>query len=275
MLPKVTQSFFYYALVGVAVLLGLATAARPFGVEAVGRSTFAAPILSGVQSLATRVENTCGAVANAVPRCVQPHLRQLLAGATSIALVGGGLCNMPRTAGPAAPPSSPLPARVSGAVAAGVSRPVEKLFYALGGILTELLLLSVLVRPRAAGERARGLFATHAGWLLLVACVALPGGAAQLGFLTALVARLPLETYAPALVIGKLLQPYVAAALWEVPVVCRLMQMTSWRVPKNSDTLTLWTNVALSVVPMILVACYMCFAPAPEDKDADGAPLDD
>ncbi|RNF06715.1 uncharacterized protein Tco025E_07514 [Trypanosoma conorhini] len=243
-LRTVARCCFYASLLGVALLLAAAVATRP-AVGATMSDTLAAAIADGARGGLRLGRYARDRAVGAVPPAARPHVHQFLAGATSVALVGPGLRFMPGPPAAAAPSatSSGTAAPLMNFVRAVAAQPVEKLFYALGGILVELLLLRLLVSPprlpsfagTTRGDKANArrtlpqrLFSTHAGWGLLVLCVAVPNGVVEAGLIIAMLTRLPLETYAPALVIGKLAQPYFAAALRELPCVRRLMQTTFW-----------------------------------------------
>ncbi|ESL08333.1 hypothetical protein TRSC58_03966 [Trypanosoma rangeli SC58] len=296
----------YVSLLGVALLLAASVATRPV-VGATMLDTLSASLADGARGGLRLGRYAKDRVVSAVPPAARPHVHHFLAGATSVALVGHGLRSMPGLSGAAAAgstswaKSSGITAPLMNFVAIVTAQPVEKLFYALGGILVELLLLRLLVSsprlPLSVGGMRGGkanarrtlmqrLFSTHAGWGLLVLCVAVPNGVVEAGLIVVMLARLPLESYAPAIVIGKLARPYVAAALRELPCVQRLMQTALWfTAEKKTAALSLLplhkmvVEVALWVVVVALVllfaARFVWAQPATAADEDDGGATDD
>ncbi|RNF01022.1 hypothetical protein TraAM80_07265 [Trypanosoma rangeli] len=296
----------YVSLLGVALLLAASVVTRP-AVGATMSDTLAASLADGARGGLKLGRYVRDRVVSAVPPAARPHVHHFLAGATSVALVGHGLHSMPGLSGSAAAGSTPwakssgITAPLMNFVTIVTAQPVEKLFYALGGILVELLILRLLVSsPRLPlfdgpmrGGKANArrtlmhrLFSTHAGWALLVLCVAVPNGVVEAGLIVVMLTRLPLESYAPALVIGKLAQPYVAAALRELPCVQRLMQTTLWFTAEKEaaalSLLPLHNTVVEVTLWVVVVALVLLFAarfvwahPATAADEDNGGATDD
>ncbi|EAN97625.1 hypothetical protein C3747_53g16 [Trypanosoma cruzi] len=295
MLHTVSRCCGYCALLGVTLLVVASMITRP-AVGATMSDTVAASIVDVARGGLMLSRYASEKVLHAVPPTLRPHVRQFLAGATAVALVGHGLGSMPGVLDAATDAS--LSSEVASGKNAQITRfftavtayPVEKFFYALGGIFVELLLLRLLVCPprltsfvdamRGGKDKTRRLFSTHVGWGLLVLCIATPNGVIEAGLIVAMLTRLPLETYAPALVIGKLAQPYFAAVLHELPFVRRVMQKTFWFSAKDEKTpfasllplyktaieVALWVAVVAAL--LLLVARFMC-ADATIEVDED------
>ncbi|EKF26973.1 hypothetical protein MOQ_009316 [Trypanosoma cruzi marinkellei] len=293
MLRTIARCCGYCTLLSVILLVVASMVTRP-AVGATMSDTVAASIVDVAKGGLMLSRYASEKAIHVVPPSLRPHVRQFLAGATAVALVGHGLGSMPGVLDTTTGLSSLSSKEASGKnsqitrfFAAVTAQPVEKFFYALGGICVELLLLRLLVCPprltsfvdamRVGGGKdkarmtlTRRLFSTHVGWGLLVLCIATPNGVIEAGFIVAMLTRLPLETYAPALVIGKLAQPYFAAALHELPCVRRVMQNTFWFSAKDEKTpfasllpmykmaieVALWVAVVAAL--LLFVARFMC-----------------
>ncbi|EAN94927.1 hypothetical protein C3747_21g57 [Trypanosoma cruzi] len=300
MLHTVSRCCGYCALLGVTLLVVASMITRP-AAGATMSDTVAASIVDVAKGGLMLSRYASEKVLHAVPPTLRPHVRQFLAGATAVALVGHGLGSMPGVldadtdASLSSEEASGKSAQMTRFFTAVTAHPVEKFFYALGGIFVELLLLRLLVSPprltsfveamRGSKDKTRKtltrrLFSTHVGWGLLVLCIATPNGVIEAGLIVAMLIRLPLETYAPALVIGKLAQPYFAAVLHELPFVRRVMQKTFWFSAKDEKTpfasllplyktaieVALWVAVVAAL--LLLVARFMC-ADATIEVDED------
>ncbi|KAG8342157.1 hypothetical protein ERJ75_001058700 [Trypanosoma vivax] len=215
----------YVCTVALVVLLGVVFLRYP----GVGSSVFTR-LSMNIRKTLQLARNANRFVGDVVPLEVQPHLKQFLAGATSVALFGHGIRIVPGVAdiiSVDASKNTTLAAareRERKMTTLIMAQPVEKLFYAVGGIVANILLVRLLVQPRWSPGFSMGHhrkyhpFVTHIGWLLLVVSIAIPNGLVDMGLLIALFARLSMSTFGPALIIGKLAQPYVVAALCYTPL---------------------------------------------------------
>ncbi|ORC89264.1 uncharacterized protein TM35_000132680 [Trypanosoma theileri] len=298
MVPRVVSLYGAPALLLTAVVfLAVLLYTHP-AVGATMSDTFAAVVAENVQLAVRHSRRVVGAL---LPPAARPHMKQFLAGLTSPALVAQGLRTIPGTITTTSTTTTTtnnnnMMLRVQDILAF----PVEKFFYALGGMVAELLLLRLLVHPRrtrpfsssSTSSSSCGFFTTHFGWWLLLLAVAVPNGVVEAGVVIALLARLPPETYTPAVVAGKLLQPYVAAALRSCPAVARFLHSPLWwrsspqPVGRESQQqqgkgkgegeewlgslveVALWGSLALTV--LLFLARWVCAEPAGCEGDVGG-----
>ncbi|AAZ13013.1 hypothetical protein, conserved [Trypanosoma brucei brucei TREU927] len=212
------------------LLFAAAVAIHRTAPTTIEQKKLAAWVYTGFRSATERTKATVTAL---VPEPMKPHIKQLLAGATSVTLVGQGFRRIPGIA--TAISASAQTTKQQNVVEIIMAKPVDKLLYAVGAIFAQAFLLRLLVKPPGYWGPVkdqkvwRNFFTTQAGWFLLVVCVALPNCVVDAGFIITLLGRLPSETYLPALVVGKLLQPYVATALFCSPTFVRWLPQV-WKV---------------------------------------------